>query len=162
MVLEALTSIEQARHLEAIDRLRRQLFCRHSPAECFIVPSSEHLIAPYAERRWNAACGNYRAVHWGGLSYSVDCADPAGHSKFAVSHDESDRFTFWLSAAKGHTINAMVVRFGALDEIPFSYVSSYRRANVKPIHVGQRRRRISLERESSADGPHESTWPTTP
>jgi hypothetical protein len=138
-MLDPLTPEEESRHREAIDKLRGRLFRKYSQGEWHIVPASERILSAYAECRWNAACGNYRMVRLGGLSYFVDCADRAGLSQVAVSHDDADRFNFWLSAAKGHTINAFTIRFRALDEIPHRYVQSYRRANLAPTYVGQRR-----------------------
>lgn len=84
----------------------------------------------------NAACGDYRVVHWGRLSYAVDCADAAGSCEFSVSHAEGSGFHFWLKAAKGHTLCSVSVRFHKLDEIPHSYVQSYRRSNVTQIYGG--------------------------
>lgn len=134
MVSVPLTPVECARCTRVLDAIRRQLFRHHSPVDYFIVLDSERVIPAYAESRWNAACGDYRVVHWGGLSYSIDCGDSAGLSKFFVSHEERDRFNFWLTAAKGHTLNSLVVRFRSLEEVPYSYVSSHRRAcvNRKP------------------------------
>lgn len=139
MVSAPLTSAEQARHERAIEKIRRQLFRKYTPADYFIVPASEHVFAAYAEGRWNEACGAYRVLHLGGISYSVDCADAAGLSKFHLSHAEADRFNFWLTAMPGHTISALNVRFCELDEIPYAYVSSYRRANLAPKYVGHQR-----------------------
>lgn len=140
-MLDLLTPVDESRHREAIDKIRGKLFRKYSQAEWHIVPASEGMIGAYAEHRWNAACGNYRVVRLGGLSYSTDCADPAGLTKFAVSHDAADRFNCWLSAAKGHTISAVSLRFRDLDEIPHRYVLSYRRANLAPTYAGQRRHR---------------------
>lgn len=128
MVLQQITAQERDRHQRAIVRMRDRLFSKHRPEDYLVVPASERVIAAYAESRWNAACGGYRVLHVGGLSYSVDCADEAGLSSFTVSHNEADRFFFWLSAAKGHTVNSMLVRFSELDELPYEYVSSYRRS----------------------------------
>lgn len=128
VVLELLTAQERERHEKAIARVRERLFSRHRADDYPVVFASERVIAAYAESRWNAACGDYRVLHLGGLSYSVDCVDEAGLSRFSVSHDEDDRFSFWLSAAKGHTVNSLLLRFRELDELPYAYVSSYRRS----------------------------------
>lgn len=133
MVLDLITAKERERHERAIAKIRERLFSRHHADDYRVVSASERVIAPYAESRWNAACGDYRVLYLGGLSYSVDCADEAGLSRFSVSHDEDDRFSFWLSAAKGHTVNSLLLRFRELDELPYAYVSSYRRSCARAI-----------------------------
>lgn len=140
MVLIALTDEERARHERAVAKMRQCLFLKHSAEEYRIMPDSERVLAAYAEECWNAACGTYRLVHLGGLEYRVDCSDPAGASRFAVSHSGADQFSFWLSAAKGHTVSAMTVHFRELDEVPFRYVSSLRRSNVAPVCTGRPQR----------------------
>jgi hypothetical protein len=139
MVSSPLTPTERSLHERAMQKLRRRLFRRYTPESYFVVPHSEHVIAAYAEECWNAACGTYRVVHLGGLQYHIDCGDPLGHSRFAVSHIEADRFNLWLSAAAGHTVTAVAVRFRDLDEVAFRYVSSHRRANVTPVYIGLKR-----------------------
>lgn len=133
MVLELITARERERHEKAIAKIRERLFSRHHAEDYRVAPVSECVIAAYAESRWNAACGDYRVLHLGGLSYAVDCADEAGLSRFCVPHEEDDRFSFWLSAAKGHTVNSLLLRFRELDELPFMYVSSYRRSCARAI-----------------------------
>lgn len=136
MTLESLTAAECVRHSRALEKIRQRLFSRYAPADYFILPGSEQRLAAYAENCWNAACGDYRVVHWEGLSYVVDCADAAGSCEFSVSHAEGSGFHFWLKAAKGHTLCSVSVRFHKLDEIPHSYVQSYRRPNVTQIYGG--------------------------
>jgi hypothetical protein len=140
MVLVALTEEDRARHERAIAKMRQRLFRRHAAEDYRIAPDSERVIAAHAEECWNAACGTYRLVRLGGLAYRVDCADPAGASRFAISHSEADQFNFWLSSVKGYTLSALTVRFRDLDEIPFRYVSSAYRANVAPLYVGRTQR----------------------
>ena len=57
-----------------IAKIRRQLFRRYQPSGYFIIPNSE-LVAASAENCGNAACGSYRVLRFGGLSYVVDCLD---------------------------------------------------------------------------------------
>lgn len=134
MVLEPLTLEEVARHERGIAKLRRRLFRKYQPTDYFIVPSSERVLAASAESRWNAACGSYRVFTFGGLGYSVDCRDPAGLCEFRVSHFDADVFTFWLRAAKGHSVTALDIRFRELDDTVYAYVRSYRHANVHPMY----------------------------
>lgn len=140
MVLVALTEAERARHDRAVGKMRERLFRKHSAEEYCIVSGSERVIAAHVEECWNAACGTYRVVHLGGLEYQVDCEDRAGGSRFAVSHIEADEFNFWLTAPQHYTLSALNVRFRELDEVPFRYVSSLRRANVERRYVGHTRR----------------------
>jgi hypothetical protein len=141
MVLQPLTPEEQARHHRGIERIRRQLFRKYSPAEYFIVPDSEKVLNASAEGCWNAACGNYRVFRFGGLRYHVDCAEEGGLSKVSLTHDEQDRFTFWLGSARGYTINCFHVRFSELDERMYAYVLSFRRANLSPVYSQRPRKR---------------------
>lgn len=139
MTLEALTADEYVRHARALGRIRQRLFLRYSPADYLILPGSERRLAAYVENCWNAASGDYRVVHWGGLSYTVDCADAAGPCEFSISHAEGNRFNFWLKAAKGHTLCSMLIRFHELDELPHSYIHSYRRSNITPGYGSRRK-----------------------
>lgn len=138
MVLEPLTLEEQARHERAIEKIRRRLFRCYQPRDYFIIPNSERVIAASAESCWNAACGSYRVLRFGGLTYAVDCLDQAGLCKFSVSHVDADRFHFWLTAAKHHTVSSITVRFRALDEAVYTRVCSYRRSNVSPKYLGRK------------------------
>lgn len=138
MVLEPLTPEEWARHERGIEKIRRRLFRRYRPSDYFIIPNSEHVIAASAESCWNAACGPYRVLRFGGITYVVDCLDPAGLCKFSVSHVDADRFHFWLIAAKQHTVSSIAVRFGELDDAAYSRVCSYRRANVSLEYPGRK------------------------
>lgn len=140
MVLVALTAEDRARHERAIEKMRRRLFRKYAAQEYRIVADSERVIAAYAEECWNAHGGTYRLVRLGGLEYRVDCADPDGASRFALSHREADEFNFWLSAANGHTVSALTVHFRNLDEVAFRYVSSLRRSNVAPVYMGRPQR----------------------
>ena len=138
MTLSSLTATEFARHTRAIHKIRHQLFRKHPPADYFILPGSERCLTGYAEDCWNAASGSYRTVHLGGLSYATDCADAAGPCELSVSHVDGDLFSFWLKAAKGHTLSSLSVRFRDLDHVPHAYVQSYRRSNSAPVYGGQR------------------------
>lgn len=140
MVLDPLTPEEQARHVRGIERIRTRLFRRYRACDYFIVPNTERVVAASAETCWNAACGSYRVFRFGGLSYVVDCCDKAGACQLTISHVESDRFDFWITAPLGHTVTSMSVRFRELDEIVYAYVCSYRRANLSPVYVGRKRR----------------------
>jgi hypothetical protein len=140
VVLQPLTPEELARHAKGIEKMRRQLFRRYQPSEYFIVPDSEAVLRASAESCWNAACGEYRVFRFGGLSYLIDCCDKDGLSKFSISHDDADRFSFWLSAAKGHTMASLTVRFRELDEVVHDYVWSLRRSNLAPVYTGQARK----------------------
>jgi hypothetical protein len=137
MTLGTLTPDECNRYAKALDKIRRQLFSKHTPADYFIVRGSEQRLPAYAEHCWNAACGAYRVVHWGGLSYAVDCADSAGLCELSITHDQGNRFHFWLRAAKGHTLCSVSIGFHEVDEMPYSYVRSYRRSNVIPNYGGR-------------------------
>jgi hypothetical protein len=139
VVLEPLTPEEQARHERGIERIRGRLFRRYQPSDYFIIPNSERVIAASAESCWNAACGSYRVFRFGGVSYGADCCDKAGACTFTISHVESDRFDFWLTAALGHTVTLLSVRFRELDEVVYAYVCSYRRANRSPAYIGRKR-----------------------
>ena len=131
VILEPLTPEERALHARGIVRIRRQLFRRYQPADYFIVSNSENIIAASAEACWNAACGDYRVFRFGGLSYIVDCRDADGLTRFNVSHTEGNRFHFWLTAARGHTMTSLIVRFHELDEVVHEHVCSYRRMNMR-------------------------------
>jgi hypothetical protein len=137
VVLEHLTPAEQARHERGIERIRRRLFRRYRPDDYFIVPNSEQVLAGSAESCWNAACGEYRVFRVGGLSYAVDCQDSEGMSRLAVLHADADRFSFWVTAARGHTMVSLTVRFRELDEIVYAYVCSFRRSNTEPAYTGK-------------------------
>jgi hypothetical protein len=112
--------------------MRRQLFRKHRPLDYYIVPNSERIIAASAESCWNAACGDYRVFRFGGLSYGSDCCDKDGLSTFSISHIDADQFSFWLTAARGHTMACLNIRFRNLDEIVYDYVCSFRRSNLAP------------------------------
>jgi hypothetical protein len=127
MVLQELTEQERTRHERAIEKIRHRLFSKHRPEDYLVVPRSEKRIGASAASCWNAASGSYRVVTWGGLSYAVDCADEVGPARFSVSHATADRFHFWLSAAEHYTVNALIISFSELDQVPYDYVSSYRR-----------------------------------
>jgi hypothetical protein len=130
MVLEPLTPEERARHERGIERIRRRLFRRYKSEDYFIVPNSERVIHAVAESCWNAACGSYRVFRLGGLSYAVDCRDMHGPGTFTLSHVDSDRFAFWIAAARGHTVSSVTIRFRELDEIVHEYLCSFERSNV--------------------------------
>jgi hypothetical protein len=130
VVLERLTLEELARHEKGIERIRRRLFRRYRPVDYLIVPNSERVIAASAESCWNAACGDYRVLRVGGLSYAVDCGDEAGLSRFSISHMDGHEFNFWLTAARGHTLTSLVVSFRELDENVYANVRSFWRSNV--------------------------------
>lgn len=138
MVLEPLTPEERARHDRGIERIRRRLFRCYQPTDYFIVPNSERVIAASAESCWNAACGSYRVVRVGGLSYAADCCDKDGLSRFSVSHFEGHRFNFWLTGARGHTVASLVVHFRKLDEIVYERLCSFRRASTAPTYAGKK------------------------
>jgi hypothetical protein len=140
VVREPLTPEEQARHERGIERIRGRLFRRYQPSDYFIIPNSERVLAASAESCWNAGCGSYRVFRFGGLSYVVDGGDKAGASKLTISHVDRDRFDFWLSAARGHTVTSVSVRFRELDEVVYAYVCSHRRANLSPAYVGRKRK----------------------
>lgn len=137
MVLQPLTPEERARHEKGIERIRQCLFARYQPSDYFIIPKSEHIIAASAEGCWNAACGNYRVFRFGGLSFVADCRAEDGLCRFSVSHIEADRFHFWLTGARDHTLAALIVRFRELDEVVHGHLCSYRRANLAQAHAGR-------------------------
>lgn len=137
MVLEPLTVDEEDRHRRGIEKIRRRLFSRYTAAAYFVLPNSEVVFAASAESCWNAAIGDYRVFRFGGLAYDVDCCDPAGPATFRVSHFEGNAFLFTLVAAKGHTVSSLRVLFDRLDEVPHSYVLSYRRANLGSVDPGR-------------------------
>ena len=126
------------RHERGLERIRRRLFRRYRPTDYCIIPNSERVIAASAESCWNAACGSHRVFRVGGLSYIADCSDKDGLSTFSVSHFEGQRFSFWLTAARGHTVTSLVVEFRDLDEIVYGRVCSFRRANTAPAYIGRR------------------------
>lgn len=140
MVLIALTDEERARHKRAVAKMRQCLFLKHSAQEYRIMPDSERVLAAYAEGVLERGMRDISTRASRGLEYHVDCADPAGASRFAVSHSGGDQFSFWLSAAKGHTLCALTVHFRDLDEVPFRYVASLRRSNVAPVYTGRPQR----------------------
>lgn len=133
MVLKPLTPEERALHEKGIEKVRRCLFARYRPTDYFIVPESETIIAASAEGCWNAACGSYRVFRFGGLSFVVNCRAVDGLSRFSVSHVETDRFSFWLMGARGHTLTSLVVRFCDLDEIVHEHLCSYQRSNLAQV-----------------------------
>jgi len=141
VVLEPLTPEELARHEKGIERIRRRLFRRYDPTDYLIVPGSERVIAASAESCWNAACGDYRVLRVGGLSYAVDCADEAGLSRFSISHIDGHGFNFWLTAARGHTLTSLVVQFRELDDIVYANVRSFWRSNVTRQQTSRGERR---------------------
>lgn len=116
--------------------MRKKLFRIHQQADYFIVQGSERILTATAELCWNAACGTYRIFRFGGLSYDVDCSSSAGLHTFSIRHFDADNFTFWLSASGGHTLSCLTVAFRELDELPYTYVQSCRRANLAPTYVG--------------------------
>jgi hypothetical protein len=130
VVLEPLSAEERGRHERGIEKIRRRLFRQYTPEDYFVVPNSEQILAASAESCWNAACGHYRVFRFGGLSYATDCCAEDGLCRFSVSHIEADRFTFWLTGARRHTISSLIVRFRDLDEVVYRWVSSYQRFNV--------------------------------
>ena len=138
MGLEPLTPEEEARHARGIEKIRTKLFCRHPAADYFIVQGSERIFRASAETCWNAACGSYRNFRFGGLSYDIDCGSPAGLYTFSVRHFDADNFIFWLSAPQGHTLSCISIAFRHLDEIPYAYVHSCRRAHHAPTYIGLR------------------------
>jgi hypothetical protein len=140
VVLQPLTPEELARHAKGIENVRRQLFRRYQPSDYFIVPNSEAVLQASAESCWNAACGEYRVFRFGGLSYIADCSDKEGLSKFSIVHSDADRFSFWLTAARGHTMASLTIRFRELDEIVHEYVCSFRRSNLAPLYSGKTRK----------------------
>ena len=137
VVTEALTPEELLRHEKGVNRIRQRLFRHYQPADYFIVPNSEQVLAAHAESCWNAACGDFRVFRFGGLSYTADCRDANGPSRFSVSHAEADRFSFWITAARGHTMISLVVRFRELDEVVHAHVRSLRRYNIAPVYTGK-------------------------
>jgi hypothetical protein len=128
-VLVPVTPDEIARHVAAINRLRRRLFLKHSSADYHIVDGSEWILPPSAQTLWNAACGEYRELTIGGLRYSVDCLDRDGPARFTVSHERALEFAFWMQTGRGNTLFSLVVPFRALDELVYRYVTSFRRTN---------------------------------
>ena len=136
MGLEPLTPEEEARHSRGIEKIRNKLFRIHSPADYFIALGSERILHASAEGCWNAACGSYRVFRFGGLSYDIDCGSSTGLFTFSVRHVEADNFIFWIAAPQGHTQSCISVAFRHLDEIPYVYVLSCRRANLSPSYVG--------------------------
>ena len=118
----------------------KKLFSKHPAAAYFIVPGSERIFAASAETCWNAACGTYRVFRFGGLSYDIDCGASAGLFAFNLRHFEAANFIFWLTAPQGHTLSCISVAFRDLDEIPYTYVTSCRRANRSPLYVGMTNR----------------------
>ena len=138
MGLEPLTPEEEARHARGIEKIRAKLFNKHSPADYFIVQGTERILGASAESCWNAACGSYRVFRFGGLSYDIDCGGSAGHYTLSVRHFDADNFIFWLGAPPGHTLSCINIAFRELDELPYAYVQSCRRANLAPVYVGMR------------------------
>ena len=100
------------------------------------MPCSERIFAASAETCWNAACGSYRVFRFGGLSYDIDCGGSAGLFTFNIRHFDAANFIFWLTAPQGHTLSCINIAFRDLDEIPYTYVTSCRRANRSPLYIG--------------------------
>jgi hypothetical protein len=136
LVLEPLTADEEARHARGIEKMRRKLFRIHQPADYFIVQGSERILSAPAELCWNAACGSYRTLRFGGISYDVDCGGSAGLHTFTVRHLDSAAFVFWLGAPQGHTVSCIRISFQDMDEVPYAYVHSCRRVTLAPTYVG--------------------------
>ena len=136
MGLEPLTPEEEARHARGIEKVRAKLFYKHAPADYFIVQGSERIFSATAELCWNAACGSYRVLRFGGLSYDIDCGGSAGLHTFSVRHVDADNFIFWIGAPQGHTLSCINVAFRELHELPYIYVRSCRRANLAPGYIG--------------------------
>jgi hypothetical protein len=106
VVLEALTPEEQRRHEKAIAKLRAGLFAKHPASHYFIVPGTEKVLPASCEGKWMQGEGSYRVLHLGGLEYSLDCADPDGHTTLSIRHHAGSLFWFWIVAAKGFTLTA--------------------------------------------------------
>jgi hypothetical protein len=123
------TPDEIARHQGAIERIRRQLFREYTPSDYLIVEGSEEILAPSAQTRWNAACGDYRELTLGGLCYMVDCLDRDGLTKVTILHQRAHEFAFWMQTGRGNTVCSLVVPFRVLDVVAFGYVTSFRREN---------------------------------
>ena len=138
MGLEPLTPEEEARHKRGIEKIRAKLFSKHQAADYFIVQGSERVFSASAETCWNAACGSYRVFRFGGLSYDIDCGGSAGLYTFNLRHFDADNFIFWLSAPQGHTLSCISTPFRHLDDIPYAYVHSCRRAHLAPTYIGLR------------------------
>jgi hypothetical protein len=130
VVHEPLSPEERNRHERGIARIRRRLFRQYAPEDYFIVPGSERILTASAESCWNAGCGDYRVFRFGGLSYLTDCCAEDGLCTFSVSHFEADRFSFWLTGARRHTLSSLTLRFNDLDHVIHGWVSSYRRFNI--------------------------------
>jgi hypothetical protein len=135
VVVEPLTPRERARHERGLERIRQRLFRRYQPSDYYIIPGSERVLAAAAESCWNAAGGDYRVFRFGGLSFAVDCKAEDGPCRFSVTHFEADRFSFWLTGARGHTITSMTVVFRDLDEFVHDRLAGYRRANIERGHA---------------------------
>ncbi len=116
--------------------MRRKLFLTHQPADYFIAHGSERILSASAQSCWNAACGTYRTFRFGGLSYDVECGGSAGLHTFTVRHLDAADFIFWLGAPQGHTLSCIRISFQDMDEVPYAYVQSCRRANLAPTYVG--------------------------
>lgn len=134
--MEPLTPEEEARHARGIEKIRKKLFSKHSPAEYLIAEGSERVLRASAESCWNAACGDYRVFRFGGLSYDFDGGGSAGRYTFSICHLSATTFIFWLGAPQGHTLSCISITFRNLDELPYAYVQSCRRANLSPMYVG--------------------------
>lgn len=115
MVLEALTPEEQRRHEKAMAKLRAELFRKHPASHFFIVPGSEKVLPASAEMKWMEGEGSYRVLSLGGLEYSLDCADPEGHTTLTIRHKDRSQFWFWVTAAKGYTLTAGTAEFKDLS-----------------------------------------------
>lgn len=131
MGLEPPTPEEEARHARGIEKIRKKLFSKHSPVDYFVAQGSERILHASAESCWNAACGDYRVLRFGGPSNDIDCGGLAGPYTFSVCHFHTDTFIFFLGAPQGHTLCCLNVAFRHLDEVPYTYVLSCRRA-MKP------------------------------
>lgn len=129
-------SEEEARHARRIEKIRAKLFHKHVPADYFIVQGSERILSVSAESRWNVACGSYRVLAFGGLSYDIDCGGSAGLYTFSLRHVDADDFIFWLEAPQGHTLSCIGLAFRELHKLPYLYVQSCRRTTLAPVYIG--------------------------
>ncbi|MDY0067760.1 MAG: hypothetical protein RBS02_15395 [Steroidobacteraceae bacterium] len=141
MVRETLTAQERRKHEKAIARLRQKLFDKREPSAYFIIPGSERILEALAESRWNAACGHYRLLQLGGLTYALDCSDPRGPAELGISHIEHDLFSLWICRAQGHTAHSSTVAFEALDDRVHDLVCSFRNSIVNPVYTMKRPKR---------------------
>jgi hypothetical protein len=126
VVIVALTPEELARCDRAIEKIRRKLFAQHTAQEFGFLEGSQTIMPPYAENRWNAGCGNYRVIRWGGLRFHF----VAGNSRFelTITHTELDRFLVHIGNEKGHTEMVAPTNFVLLGEFVWRHVEKCRRA----------------------------------